>query len=611
MDAFWTLARRMLREPRTLALAMVMAVVSAAGLGAGLLAMVPVVDAIVGQGQTLAELAAEFNEQSPVDIPQGVIEVLPTGEFDAVVTVIVVVGLLTLIGGAANFGHLYLSLTLVERTIAGIRRDLFQRVLFMPLRRVVALGTSDATSRIVNDPQALGAGFVALVSRGVAQVSKGVVAFCAAFILEWRLTAVTLVVAPILYTVIRKLGKRIRRASRSALESQAGLYDAATESLQGLRVVKVHTTERRETGRFARTNREVLRQLLRMRTARSLSSPLVEIMALFSFGILALIAVKAIQDGELDPSRMLVVLAALGVAGASLRPLTGIVNDVQQSTAAAQRIQAQLSEPVEPGRERDLPRLPRHHETIRFDGVVFTYPGTDQPALDEVELTIRHGETVAVVGPNGSGKTTLLGLVPRLFDPDEALDRPRGGGRVLIDGKDIRRVTVRSLRRQIAVVTQETVVFRGTIADNIAYGMPGATMEQVIDAARRARAEEFIEAKGGYDAQVGERGLTLSGGQRQRLAIARAILRDPAILLLDEATSMIDAESEARITEALAEFASGRTTLVVAHRLSTVVNADRIVVLDKGRVVDQGVHSELLERCDVYRRIAEHQLVSA
>jgi subfamily B ATP-binding cassette protein MsbA len=221
-----------------------------------------------------------------------------------------------------------------------------------------------------------------------------------------------------------------------------------------------------------------------------------------------------------------------------------------------------------------------------------------------VDLVVRHGERVAVVGPNGSGKSTLLSMVPRLFDPDE------GDGAVLIDGRDIREVSIRSLRRQIGVVTQETVLFRGTIRENIAYGADDAGDERIIAAARRARAEEFIAAMpGGYDAMVGERGLTLSGGQRQRLAIARAILRDPAILILDEATSMIDADSEAKIAEAIADFTRGRTCLIVAHRLSTVIGADRIVVMDRGRIVDEGRHAELLARCEVYRLIARRQLV--
>jgi ABC-type multidrug transport system fused ATPase/permease subunit len=238
---------------------------------------------------------------------------------------------------------------------------------------------------------------------------------------------------------------------------------------------------------------------------------------------------------------------------------------------------------------------------VEFREVGLTYVGAGKPALTGISLTIRHGETVAFVGPNGCGKTTLLSLLPRIFDPQ--------GGAVLVDGVDVRGVSVESLRRQIGVVTQETVLFRGTIRDNIAYGMPQATMAEVESAAKRARAHDFIVGKpGGYDAQVAEQGLSMSGGQRQRIAIARAILRDPRILILDEATSMIDAESEARITEATREFSAGRTCLIVAHRLSTVLAADRIIVMDQGTIVGAGTHAELLERCDVYRSLAHHQM---
>jgi ABC-type multidrug transport system fused ATPase/permease subunit len=222
-----------------------------------------------------------------------------------------------------------------------------------------------------------------------------------------------------------------------------------------------------------------------------------------------------------------------------------------------------------------------------------------------VSLNILHGEKIAIVGPNGCGKTTLVSLLPRLLVPDA------GGGRVIIDGHDVAEFDLRSLRRQIGVVTQETVLFRGSIASNIAFGMPDATRERIIDAARRAHADEFIrQIPNGYDADVAEQGASLSGGQRQRLAIARAIMRDPSILILDEATSQIDAESEMHINAALREFGRGRTALVIAHRLSTVLHADRIVVMEGGAIIDVGRHDQLLERCELYRRLSKTQLVA-
>ncbi len=606
MHDFWHFARRMLRYRAMVVLALGMAAISALSLGAGLVGVYPILKAMLGEHQSLADIVTELNARPPLAgaIPQAWIDALPTGTFTAVVWIFAILGGLTVFGGVTNFLHAFLSLTVIQRTIANVRRDAFHRVIRLPLRDIVAGGTADKVSRIVHDAATLEAGLNALLSKGAAQVAKGIACFAAAIVVLWWLALSALIVGPPLYIIIRRLGKRIRRASRSALASQAGLYAEASQALQGLRVVKVHTTERYEAGRFHRTNKEVMRQMFRVRTARALSSPVVEVLSLFALGFLSILAVKAIMDGRLDSASFLLCIGALFAAGASVKPLSGLLNDIQASAGAAQRIRELLSLAPEPGHDPKLPRLARHARSIEFKGVTLTYPGAAQPALRDIDLTVRFGERLAIVGPNGSGKTTLLSLVPRLFDPDA------GKGAVLIDGRDIRECSVRSLRDQIGVVTQETVLFRGTIRSNLAYGADNATDARVREAARRARAAEFIEAiPGGYDALVGEQGLTLSGGQRQRLAIARAILREPAILILDEATSMIDADSEAHIAEALAEFSSGRTCLIVAHRLSTVKNADRIVVMDGGRVVDQGTHADLLARCPTYRLIAQNQLL--
>lgn len=607
MDSFWHFAKQLDRYRGLLLLGFLFAAISAGGLGAGLVAVRPVLDTVLEPDHPgLPRIAAELNAHALVNgrIPQAVIDGLPEGAFVGVVWIMVGLGILTLIGATANFLHQYFALTVVQRTVALIRRQAYGRVLHLPLKTVVSEGPTDAISRVVNDTEALAQGFIAMLSKAVAQVTKGLAALVAAFVIHWQLALAALIVMPLLATVIRKLGKRIRKASNRALSARAGLFRAATESLQGLRVVKVHTTERYEAGRFGRVNKELLRQQLKVRTARAVASPLVELITVFVLGILIIISAKLILDGQLSKSVFFSTLAALGIAGASIKPLTGLLNDIQASGAAADRLQKLLGNESEPGHDTRLPRLATHTRSLTFDQVRVVYPGQTTPAVDGVSLEIKHGETVAFVGPNGCGKTTLLSLVPRLFDPDE--------GRVLVDGTDITRVRVRSLRRQIGVVTQEVILFKGTIRENITYGNPNATPESIIAAAEKARAHEFITAMPqGYDTPVGEQGLTLSGGQRQRIAIARALLRDPKILILDEATSMVDADSESHIGEVLRNYCEGRTTLVVAHRLRTVLSADRIVVMDAGKIVDSGTHDELLESCQLYRQLATGHLAGA
>jgi len=587
---------------------------SAGGLGVGLVSIAPVLRNILEKDHSgLPDLAQAYNNSLPAimgwaQLPASWIASLPVGQFTAIVTIVVVLGVLALIGAAANFLHAYLSLTVVYRTSTNIRREAFHKVVRLPLKTVVAGGASDPVSRIVNDSHQLGHGFATLLSRTVAQVTKGFAGLLAALVLSPLLVVSALPVIVLLYVVIRKLGKRIRRASRGALKSQAGLYASTGEVLRGLRVVKVYTTERYEAGRFHRINKEFMKDMMRVRVARALASPLVEVLALFALGMLSLVASKAILDGHIEVEVFIATLVALGVAGASLKPLTGLINEIQASSAAAQRLQELMAMEPEPGHSNKLPKLPRHTKSVELDRVTFTYPGATRPALREVSITINHGERVAIVGPNGCGKTTLLGLIPRLFDPDETGSANNPGGRVMIDGHDIRDYQVRSVRRQIGVVTQETIIFEGTIASNIAYGANDATAASIETAARQARAHDFVsQLPKGYDTVVGEQGLTLSGGQRQRIAIARAILRDPAILILDEATSMIDGESEAQIAEAIGEFSKSRTCIIVAHRRSTITSADRIIVMRAGGVIDDGTHEQLIERCGVYKQLFEQR----
>lgn len=623
MPEFWRFARRMLRHPWLLAMAAACALVSAGGLGVGLVSLAPVLRNILSpEGDTLPAIAGRANEWLRgfgVLIPQAWIERLPADRFRSVFVIVCALAGLTVIGAAANFVHAFLAQTLAMRTVSDVRRDAFKRVVHMPLKTVVSApgygaapqttgigGVADIVSRLVNDAVTMAGGFLALVDKAPAQVLRGAVAFIAAVVIDpYSLAAVP--VAVVMGVIIRKLGKRVRRASRGALQAQSKLLGATTETVQGLRVVKLATNERREIGRFTRFNRDYLRETMRARVARALAGPLLEAIGIFVLGAWALVFARQIIRGEIDPGGFFTSLAALGVAAASLKPLSGIVQEIQAAGPAARRmaelIDAEAEESRVEARRSARRALARHARSIEFDHVTFRYPGFETPAIDDVSLAIRHGETVAFVGGNGSGKTTLLSLIPRLFEPER--------GRVLIDGIDVRDVGLRSLRRQIGVVTQEVVLFRGTLASNIRYGEEGARPEDVIAAARMARAHDFImEKPGGYDAPVGEQGVTLSGGQRQRIALARAFLRDPSILVLDEATSMIDAESERQISLAVAEFSRGRTTLVIAHRLSTVVSADRIVVMDGGRIIDVGRHEQLLARCEAYRVLTSSQLIA-
>ncbi|MCZ6850248.1 MAG: ABC transporter ATP-binding protein [Planctomycetota bacterium] len=604
MAAFWTYVRQMLRNRATVAWAFVFALISASGLGVGLLTLGPMLRLIL-RGDSLDQLARQFNEKEPwIRVPDEIIARLPPERFDGVVLIIFVIAVLTVLGGAANFMHQYLSQMLATKTIARIRQDTYRHVLHLPLSRVIARGPSEFVARIVRDAAELQRGFIAVTSKAVTQVLKGLAAFTAAMVFDWRLTLSAAVVAPLLLIVLRKLGKRIRRGTRGSLEAQEGLLRIATETLHGLRAVKANTGERHAARWFHRINKAVVKQELRVRTARALTGPVVETLAVLILGSLAIFAAKQIIAGNLPFERFVLTLGSLAVAGASFRPLAGLVNEMHAAAAPAERLDEILSQPREAAGALRLPNLSRHSKTIEFANVSFTYPGSDRPAVDRLTLTIAHGERLALVGPNGSGKTTLISLLPRLLEPDS--------GRVLIDGTDISTVNLTSLRRQFGVVTQETVLFRGSVAENIGFGAAAPSREQIIDAARRAHAEDFVlELPNGYDTDLAEQGASLSGGQRQRLAIARAILRDPSILILDEATSQIDAESEAQINAALAEFCQGRTALLIAHRLSTVLNADRIVVMDGGRIIAEGSHEELLEDCDLYRRLTKTQLVAA
>jgi len=609
---FWHFARRMLRRRLLAAGTIVFAVISAGGLAAGLVAAGEMLGLILNDQpdsnlRTAVESALAARPALAAFVPGVLVELLPTDRLAGVSLILGSLCLLTVFGAFANFLHGYCSLTLSMVTVAEIRLEAFRHALRLPLGTVLRRGPTEIVSRVTRDSAELERGFSALTSKALAQVTKGVAAFAAAVWFDWRLTIAAVVAAPVIAVVLRKFGKRIVRSSRNTLIAYEELLRTSNEAMQGLRGIKTATAEREARRRFARANRRVVREDRRARVARAIATPLVESLAVFMIAGLALLAAREIIGGRMAFDRFVITLGALAVAGGSFRPLTGLLNDIQSATAPAERLQEILSIPAEGMRERDLPALPRHARSIEFDAVRFRYEGVDRDAVRGVSLAIAHGEFIALVGPNGCGKTTLASLLTRLFDPTE--------GSVRIDGTDIQAASLTSLRRQIGVVPQEPLLIRGSIRENLLLGLERgdepARMATLDRALELAHARGFVaELPAGADTELGEGVSGLSGGQRQRLAIARALMRDPAILVLDEATSQIDAESEAQISAAIDEFRRGRTVIAIAHRLSTVRSADRIAVMDQGALVDCGTHSELLGRCDLYRRLVSTQLVA-
>jgi ABC-type multidrug transport system fused ATPase/permease subunit len=373
------------------------------------------------------------------------------------------------------------------------------------------------------------------------------------------------------------------------------------ETMAGLKVVKIYNRHAYERESFREINKRLLKQLLRISKVEASTAPIMEIFGMIA-GLAALTAgARWVARGQMGGPEFLGLLLLLGCAADSVRKASGVWNNVQEANAAAERVFAVIDTPAELEKPGAVV-LPPLKEKIEFRNVVFTYPGADKPMLKGINLFVPAGHNVAIVGPNGCGKTTLANLIPRFYDPDS--------GQILIDGKDIRDATLFSLRNQIGMVTQNMVTFNDTIAANIAYGKLDATREEVIAAAKRSFAHEFVALlPNGYDTIIGEQGAGLSGGQLQRIVIARAILKNPPILIFDEATSQVDADSEAKIHNAIEEIMQDRTSFIIAHRFSTVMTADVIVVMDDGRIVAQGQHDELAQSCPLYQSLYEVQLV--
>lgn len=555
-----------------------------------------------------AEMAAH---QQALALQPYIAQWLPQDPFRTLILVVGIVLVLTVLKDIALTGNMLLVERLTQHTVYDLRTQIYRKTLDMDLAAFQEDGTSGLMSRMTHDIAAMSYGLRALWGKCVREPLKMIGCLVGAAMICWRLLILTLLVAPLAIFLVRTISRSLKRANRRAMEEMQSLYAVLAESFGGIQVVKAYTMERYERRRVRETSKQLYRKSMRIALYTALARPATEMLGI-SIICLAMVAggyLVLSQETHLLGIRMCDRPLSLGamaafyalVIGVSdpARKLGDVMGFLQTAAAAADRVFPLLDQRPSVV-ECETPRaLPKPHRALVFDNVTFHYrPG--EPVLRNFSLEIPFGEKLAIVGPNGCGKSTLTHLICRFYDPVE--------GAVRLDNIDLREARLRELRRKIGIVTQQTVLFDDTVLDNIRYGTPHATEEQIIAAAKKAHAHRFIVEKleDGYQTMVGDRGGRLSGGQRQRIALARAILRDPEILILDEATSQIDLESEQLIHQALKEFAQGRTTIMITHRLSTLSLADRILVMETGKIVDVGTHQELLNRCSVYRRL--HQL---
>lgn len=501
-----------------------------------------------------------------------------------------------LVKGLFAYGQAYLMSYVGHRIVAQVRAQLFVQMVHLPLGFHEEHTSGRLVSRITSDvnlmANAIPSVLKDLLQQGLTFV--GLVGWV--FFLNWKLASVLFLVIPLSFLAIVRIGHRVRVLATRGQESMGDMTSVLKETFAGIRIVKAYGREPLENERFGRTNLSYMRANMKSAQLSAIVSPMMEMIALLGIAVIIWHGGKLVILGEMTPGSFFSFLTAMFMAYAPIRRLAGANSSIQAALAGAQRVFDVLD--LEHERHGDHVRrdIAPIRQALEFRHVSFAYNAGSTPALVDINLTIRCGEVVAFVGSSGSGKTTLVSLVPRFYMPTS--------GAILLDGQDIQEVGLSSLRSQIAIVSQDTMLFDDTVKGNIAYGRLEATDEDIREAAKAAHADEFIvNLPQGMDTIIGENGVKLSGGQRQRLAIARAILRDPPILILDEATSSLDSESERVVQDALANLMKNRTTLVIAHRLSTIIHADRIVVLQKGRIVEEGTHAELLRHGGVYKRL--------
>jgi subfamily B ATP-binding cassette protein MsbA len=508
----------------------------------------------------------------------------------------------TILKGILDYTGTYLVNHAGFGMITDLRDDLYNAI----LRRSAAFFSKHTTgtllSTIINDIERVQYALSAVLAEFLQQFFTFLWVAAVVVVLGGRLAWVLLLFVPVIIYSSRKIGSRVRSTTRQGQDKLAEIQNILHETITGNRIVKAFNTEKWEISRFRGAARRLFRANLRSVAATAISSPLMDIFGVVGIALLLNLGREQVKHGEMTPGIFVAFITAVFSLYNPVRKFAQFNNNFQQALGASSEIFKFMDIEDDVREKPHARRLPPFSKTVQFDHVSFTYgsEGADARVLHDINLEVRRGEVVAIVGSSGSGKSTLVHLIPRFFNATQ--------GRLLVDGHDVRDVTLASLREQVGIVTQETVLFNDTVRNNIAYGQPHVALKDVEAAAGAALAHDFIQAlPAGYDEVIGERGVRLSGGERQRIAIARAILKNAPILILDEATSALDSESEALVQSALHNLMSGRTVFVIAHRLSTVRRADRIVVIENGAIADIGAHEDLMTKLGTYRRLYELQ----
>jgi subfamily B ATP-binding cassette protein MsbA len=509
------------------------------------------------------------------------------------------------IKGLCDYAGNYLVNYVGLSAVTDLRQDVFDRVVHQDAHFFESNSTARVMSSIMNDLEKIQVAMSHILADLLRQSFTAIALLFVILQTDWKLALGSLTLLPFVLLPTLRLGRRIRRTTRSAQDNAAELNQVLQETLSGHQVVKSFGAEDIESNRFRDRSEKLRSSNLRYVAQQAVASPLIEFFAAITIVVLLTYARTQIKAGSMSTGEFTSFIIALLVLYEPVKRLTGIHNIFQQALGASQKVFEYLDRELQVKEEPSAARLARFEKAIAFDRVNFRYPTSPEGlVLDGIDLEVKAGEVVALVGPSGAGKTTMANLVPRFYDVT--------GGAIRIDGKDLRELQLASLRDKISIVAQDTFLFNDTVGANIGYGLRHASSEQVHQAARDALAEEFIlRMPEGYSTIIGERGVKLSGGQRQRLAIARALLKNAPILILDEATSHLDTESEVLVQRALQTLMANRTVIVIAHRLSTVRRADRIVVLDRGRIAETGRHDELVSRGGLYQRLYELQFLEA